>query len=237
VLAGIAEASGWFEAVAIDIDRQARSVGSLPRRVPDRDVRIGPAERVRFRAWFTDSPKRTEFEHFFEAAEPAIRSAVDRVLAVEDALAAAERDDLTGLLNRRGLRRLLAEVDEPFVVVLADLDHLKEINDRQGHAAGDAAIQELARRLAAGRDDDILCRWGGEEFLVVLRRTSIDGAAAWLRRVLASNTDSGSTVTFSAGVAECGSNEQFQAAVDEADRLLYQAKAAGRARVFTFIDR
>lgn len=103
----------------------------------------------------------------------------------------SERDPLTQLANRRHLQRLMQPDDgsepPPFEgsLLLIDLDHFKRINDRHGHAAGDAVLVEVARRLRATlRDEDLVVRWGGEEFLVVARALTQDQAQALAQRLL-----------------------------------------------------
>ena len=157
-------------------------------------------------------------------------------------------DHLTRLSNRRHLedqgQQLLSSSRRygfPVTVLLADVDHFKRVNDTAGHPAGDAVLQELARRMAAVvRDDDVLGRWGGEEFLVLAPGTDGDGArilAERLRTVVSAHpvqTEAGPVaVTISLGGVACdapGYAQLFELAVRTADRNLYQAKAEGRDR-------
>ncbi len=158
----------------------------------------------------------------------------------------ANRDPLTGLYNRRYLddslqreiSRCLRQGD-PLSLVLIDLDHFKAVNDDHGHNAGDLVISQLALALTTlSRASDIVCRFGGEEFLVVLPGTGLEAAEARAeeyRRVFEGTpvpVDNASlSVTLSAGVA-CSYRE---IAPDEliryADQALYQAKETGRNRV------
>jgi diguanylate cyclase (GGDEF)-like protein len=162
--------------------------------------------------------------------------------------ARAERDPLTNLpLRRWFIERLRARLSEahrrglPISLVLLDLDHFKEINDRHGHLAGDRALARLGHLLAARfRSEDLRARWGGEEFIAAFPGERADTAATLARNLLHElehthlESDDGDpfTVTFSAGVAEFprdgGSLEALLRAVD---RRLYAAKAAGRSRV------
>jgi diguanylate cyclase (GGDEF)-like protein len=101
----------------------------------------------------------------------------------------AEIDPLTGLANRRHLqeamRRLGADGSFAGTVFLADLDHFKRINDSLGHAAGDAVLIEVAQRLRSVlRDADLIVRWGGEEFLVIVRALDADAVQALAQRML-----------------------------------------------------
>lgn len=155
----------------------------------------------------------------------------------------ANRDSLTGLLNRRAFNDLLLECHErhaaqPSALVLLDIDHFKQVNDIHGHPAGDAALREVSSRLIAGaRDDDRIARVGGEEFAWLMPGTDSDAATAAAMRALAAISHTamphGSRVTMSAGVAVThgsGSPDELLAA---ADRALYAAKRLGRNRVET----
>ena len=153
-------------------------------------------------------------------------------------------DHLTGLYNRRhlddALHALLASSRRhsfPFTVLLVDVDHFKAVNDRYGHDTGDRALQAVAGALTgAVRTEDLVGRWGGEEFLVLAPFTDPDGAAVLgerLREQVASATagsDVAVTVSIGAAVVE-EPGAATSAVLRAADRLLYDAKAAGRDRV------
>ncbi len=155
-------------------------------------------------------------------------------------------DPLTGLDNRRSLearldKRLARRGGERagFACLLFDLDHFKRINDEHGHATGDAVLRDVASLLRARvRDDDIVCRWGGEEILVALWGCGEEQAlrrAEELREAIADLYGQGSVparITASIGVAcypEAGEN--LHRLADAADEALYRAKRAGRNRV------
>ncbi len=157
--------------------------------------------------------------------------------------AMATTDKLTGLANRQAFELLvsqaLAEAQREggtLTAIMLDLDRFKAVNDRHGHLAGDAVLQGVARTIRAElRASDIVCRWGGEEFLVVLKRTPLAQAMALaeqLREAVARETFShaGRSIgmTISAGVAEREADEPVEAFLDRADRALYEAKEAGR---------
>ena len=103
----------------------------------------------------------------------------------------ATRDHLTGLANRReGLRQAGEEMGRagrtgnPLFAMMIDIDHFKKINDTHGHAAGDAVLQEVARRMKSGvREYDVLCRYGGEEFLVITPESGISQAISVAERL------------------------------------------------------
>jgi diguanylate cyclase (GGDEF)-like protein len=152
----------------------------------------------------------------------------------------ANTDELTGLPNRRPVWALVtekAERDEVISIALIDIDHFKRLNDARGHAAGDEALVKIARRLRSmTRDGDIIGRWGGEEFVAVLRGGA-DEALQAMERIRAAVARAGE-VTVSIGVAAREPGEDPWSALRRADRALYDAKRAGRDRVFvapTFI--
>lgn len=159
----------------------------------------------------------------------------------------ATRDPLTGLPNRQHaqdqLMLDLARQDEggpPVCLAFIDLDHFKGVNDTHGHAAGDAVLQHFAREARSQlRDIDLLARWGGEEFLLVLRDTGqADAAASVVARIRARlqaatlqvGDDATVRIGFSAGVVLRMRGETLEHAVMRADRALYCAKALGRGR-------
>jgi diguanylate cyclase (GGDEF)-like protein len=155
----------------------------------------------------------------------------------------AQVDELTRLSNRRHVFELLkselarsARSTEPLSLVLIDLDHFKAVNDRHGHAVGDAVLREFGQALREGlRETDGAGRWGGEEFLLVLPHMHADAAADFVDRlrsaVAGRRLDPAIPelrVNFSAGVSQCVAGEIVQDAIARADRALYEAKDAGR---------
>jgi diguanylate cyclase (GGDEF)-like protein len=166
--------------------------------------------------------------------------------ALERIRALATHDELTGLSNRRAaLERMHGELavrgrpDPLLSLALMDIDHFKLVNDAYGHAGGDVVLHRFGEcAQAAVRAGDMLARWGGEEFLLVMPATSLDQALAAMERVRealhnASFDDvaPGLRVTFSAGVAECAGQGDLDAAIARADAAMYEAKRAGRDRV------
>jgi diguanylate cyclase (GGDEF)-like protein len=154
--------------------------------------------------------------------------------------ALAERDGLTGLYNRRAgenlLTKLVASPETSDALVLFDIDHFKRINDEHGHPAGDEVLRQVARRCEALlRREDVFARWGGEEFLVLVRGTREEGgvnAAEHLRQaVCGAPIAPAGTVSASFGVARFRPSDTVESWVARADTALYAAKSAGRNRV------
>jgi diguanylate cyclase (GGDEF)-like protein len=154
--------------------------------------------------------------------------AFDRLQATQVLLDASLRDALTGVGNRRRADALLAQVKPGDAVVLLDLDHFKSVNDRFGHAVGDEVLVALAKYLDRSlRDGDAVARFGGEEFLVVLRQAGPNATGA-MERLMAGWRRTDPVTTFSAGVAVHVADAKPAATLIAADRALYRAKDAGR---------
>ncbi|WP_150304197.1 GGDEF domain-containing protein [Pseudomonas saliphila] len=163
--------------------------------------------------------------------------------ASESYRAQANSDPLTHILNRHGVQsRFKARpLGSSAALVMIDVDHFKNINDTHGHDFGDRVLVYLAESLKKHtKGGDIVGRWGGEEFLVVLYGTSIDSAAELICRIKdnfhsepLSNNATRVPVTFSAGIANLDRVEDFESAVLQADKRLYMAKEQGRNRVVT----
>jgi diguanylate cyclase (GGDEF)-like protein len=139
-------------------------------------------------------------------------------------------DPLTGVANRRYFDRVLADAwqtGQRLSLVLLDLDHFKEINDSQGHIAGDECLRRVAEQL----EGDVVCRWGGEEFAILLRDTDEATAVAAAEANRTRIATLGLTASF--GVATRVDGEEPQALIERADRVLYAAKRNGRNRVET----
>ncbi len=159
--------------------------------------------------------------------------------------AAARADWLTGCANRRGMiERIECEINRarrsgnPFSLVMFDIDLFKRVNDTWGHEAGDRVLVRIVEAvLERVRGQDVLARWGGEEFLVMLPETNSKGAmivAEDIRRVVESlRTEVGSgcvSVTISLGVVEYSLGTSIDDAIRQADQCLYEAKRQGRNR-------
>jgi len=156
------------------------------------------------------------------------------------------RDELTGLVNRRHMLELLEQERQrcvrsgrTFCVALIDIDHFKQVNDATGHAAGDDVLRAFAREsLAVVRLADVLARWGGDEFVLMLSDARAPLARAGLERLRARTASlairAGGrdlSITLSIGLTEHIAGESVPQALDRADRALYEAKAQGRNRV------
>ncbi|MDE3011242.1 MAG: GGDEF domain-containing protein [Pseudomonadota bacterium] len=158
----------------------------------------------------------------------------------------ATRDMLTGLLNRRAMVEMLARPaprtvrgDGRMALAIIDIDFFKRINDSCGHNVGDAVLHRFAQVLeAAVRKGDLLARWGGEEFLLLMpgitEREGLQALARLRAQVAAEDWAplvGDLPVTFSAGLSGLVAGQDHEAAIERADRALYRAKDSGRDRV------
>lgn len=201
-------------------------------------------------AVFSDVTDLKHFESQLSQANRSLEQRIGEVLQLQEQLhEQATRDGLTGLYNRRHFdQALAAEIarasDENYDVclILADLDHFKTLNDHHGHQAGDAVLQAWSRLLSEEmRGSDILCRYGGEEFAIVLPRCPLEGAAERAerlrlklqQRVLTTPYSSDEIrVTISMGIACTHTIGATPAAlIRAADAALYRAKILGRNRI------
>lgn len=162
----------------------------------------------------------------------------------------ATTDKLTGLLNRQTLDVLFQQAlslarrsNEPLSVVLTDLDHFKAVNDRHGHLKGDAVLARFAACLKQQlRASDVVCRWGGEEFLMILKDCDAAAASALAEKLREATAADGELaalvpggITASFGVAQHTEGESVESLVGRADRAMYAAKQEGRNRVKTSV--
>lgn len=164
----------------------------------------------------------------------------------------ATQDALTGLLNRRSFLQRLSEEASATArhslqtcLALIDVDHFKSVNDTYGHPAGDAVLVGVAQRLGQSvRGEDTVARFGGEEFVILLRHTNLTGGQILLdrlREVVAGTpfkvpTPDGEqqiNITFSAGLTQLGKSDSCERVLERADVALYEAKRTGRNRVIT----
>nr|WP_136251461.1 diguanylate cyclase [Ningiella ruwaisensis] len=158
-------------------------------------------------------------------------------------------DPLTGLMNRRYFdKRLLAESrrsrreKRPLALAMLDIDHFKKINDNFGHIAGDACLKHFASILQnhIKRPSDVICRYGGEEFVAILPATDLEGAQTLMEKVRKAleqspaefeNQSIKMTVSIGLSAKEIAGDKEQEALLDKADRLLYEAKESGRNKV------
>jgi diguanylate cyclase (GGDEF)-like protein len=167
-------------------------------------------------------------------------------IALAQAEYLAQHDPLTGLHNRRAFFDLSKAAwaqthrnARPLSVLMLDIDHFKQINDRHGHEAGDKLLVTVSRLLLTTRRvGDLLARWGGEEFVLLLPETDLHQARQFAERIRQIIQESGATpepdairCTTSIGVAEYAGDTNLDALIARADARLYEAKAGGRNKV------
>ena len=167
---------------------------------------------------------------------------------LEQAKSEALLDPLTGLKNRRGFELAVRELGtsgSPFrgaALVLADIDHFKQINDKHGHLLGDKILRAIGQTLQSNiKGRDIAARPGGDEFAILLQQTPLAGARALAEQIRsavaagrirrADSKEQPGSVTLSIGVAAGGSDDTLESLLARADAALYAAKRAGRNRV------
>lgn len=194
---------------------------------------------------------REKIQHQLETANARLQNQIEEITALRDDLRElAVRDVLTGLYNRRYLEEQLAldviksqQSGQPISVLMLDIDHFKAFNDTHGHKAGDVVLQTLGRLLSTQvRQSDVACRYGGEEFVIIMPNTHLEDAhhrAEGLRHAFEKSRIQHETTTLSAtlsiGVATYPDHGlSYEELLDHADHALYQAKASGRNCVMTY---
>jgi diguanylate cyclase len=239
------------QAVATDLEKTARTVRhSLAKyhtsisKFKDRVGRLN------------EQGEETAWKELCQEAEsilaPTLRLATQMAIAYDDirqqsanlmTFTEVRTDPLTGLNNRRGLDdtlsthlALMNRYQSPFAVAMLDIDHFKQVNDREGHLNGDRVLQQLSRILEeCVRETDLLARYGGEEFVVVMPQTDLAGACMLTER-LRCEVANRMKITVSGGVTAASGSDTAESLVGHADTALYSAKAAGRNRVFCYTD-
>lgn len=170
------------------------------------------------------------------------RQKEELLLAVAKIQTLATVDELTSLANRRHMNAVLQEQSargELVCIALLDIDFFKSVNDRYGHATGDRVLRLFADTARAElRGNDVLARWGGEEFLLMLPDTTLPDASRVLERMArrfsacsVEGIDPGIHITFSAGVTQRAGAESLDATISRADKAMYEAKSGGRNRI------
>jgi diguanylate cyclase len=231
------EDSGQFEAALRDTRSRLTGASSLE------SVHAIIAELARET---TRMHSATEAVH--EKLESRAREVEHLTQQLEQAKTEALLDPLTGLKNRRGFELAVRELTvsgSPFkgaALVLADIDHFKQINDKHGHLLGDKILRAIGQTLQTNiKGRDIAARPGGDEFAILLQQTPLSGARALAEQIRAAvaagrirrsdSKEQPGTVTLSIGVAEGGSDDTLESMLARADAALYAAKRAGRNRV------
>jgi diguanylate cyclase (GGDEF)-like protein/PAS domain S-box-containing protein len=209
-------------------------------RIDDLEVELLTSSGRRF--WASVSGQRLRF-----AGDDALLAAIVDVtaqkLAREDLIAQATHDALTGVFNRRHVEDLLGKEVEraerharPLAVAILDVDHFKRVNDTHGHQAGDEVLRAISERCRATlRANDVLGRYGGEEFVIVFPETKLEKAGAVAERLRAAVAGSRITianvslgVTVSIGLAAHAPGQRMDELLRRADAALYTAKQDGR---------
>jgi diguanylate cyclase (GGDEF)-like protein len=178
----------------------------------------------------------------FEAVATQTGSRIGMLRVMSATTLQAATDPLTGLLNRRAFENrvhALLRAHEPFALAMGDLDHFKRLNDTHGHDAGDRALRLFSRVLQRSlRAEDIVSRYGGEEFVVVFPDRTAAQAAAALERMqeqlvvaLAEGSVPGFTVSY--GITDSTQSQELDEMCRIADAALFRAKREGRNRVVT----
>jgi diguanylate cyclase (GGDEF)-like protein len=174
----------------------------------------------------------------------------DRIKCLEQELEVATKesrtDHLTGVLTRRAFEKELSKVESNFerntieyAVVFVDIDFFKKINDSYGHEAGDVILKTFAKILEKQtREYDVICRYGGEEFVAIVHfklKRELLGYLKRLKTIVAENKfvyeDKRIQITFSAGVSVRSQYKTYEEAIKKADELLYEAKNNGRNKI------
>jgi len=169
---------------------------------------------------------------------------ISRVIAEKEAITkVAQKDELTQIYNRTKFNSMLsfalrnAEIyNEPFTIILFDIDHFKEVNDKYGHNVGDQVLIQLASLIKSQlRNQDTFARWGGEEFIILSESATQDDSHVLANRLRKTIEDfpfaSVEHLTCSFGLSQCENNDTATSLLKRADDALYKAKESGRNKV------
>jgi len=186
-------------------------------------------------------------ETFHGSHVESLEESIESLQAKQEELRTqAITDSLTGMVNHEQVFSELARVLNaaqreriPLCILMADLDHFKKVNDTYGHQSGDMVLRETSERIKASlRDFDLVGRYGGEEFMILLVNTTLDTAGLIAERIrIAIESDTMPTisqpitVTMSMGIAAAGEADTVETLVERADKALYNAKNGGRNQV------
>ncbi|MBL8511526.1 MAG: GGDEF domain-containing protein [Betaproteobacteria bacterium] len=173
-----------------------------------------------------------------------IRDLSERARLIDELAQAASFDALTGIVNRRYASTALVNelmrckrFNRVMSIAMFDLDHFKDINDRFGHPFGDTVLKSVVNTVSETlRATDLFCRWGGEEFIVLLPETSYASAMIWAQRAcrmigavpVMNDDDQPVSVTASFGVVETNGRDTIEQVISRVDQALYRAKDKGR---------
>jgi diguanylate cyclase (GGDEF)-like protein/PAS domain S-box-containing protein len=227
--------------------RQGHFVESVRRGDLDRDLQVLLPDGHSIDVWFSTSRLRGGREDSYLVLV-TMRDVTERLQQRENLHRLSVTDEVTGLFNRRHLRSVgMVELERACrynlmpVCVFVDIDHFKELNDEHGHAVGDRALAAVADRLVSTvRKVDLVCRYGGDEFVVLALVPSVEGAHSLASRI----KDAASTIEEIEGLPvkltlSCGAIYSAHPALveldellDRADRLMLEAKRSGRDRHF-----
>ncbi len=239
------------QVVTCELEQLCRDGGSVPTEVVASYLFDGDGVPRQMLGITRDVSERKRAEQALRESNRQLQLRLDEIGRLQSALQEqAVRDGLTGLFNRRYLDGILdREVSRarregsPLALVMLDIDHFKRVNDTYGHQAGDEVLRVLAATLQADiRAEDTACRYGGEEFLILLPNmplaAAIERAEGWRRAVEALTVGHGEfaiTFTISLGVAAYPEHGKTPDDLTRcADQALYRAKAAGRNRVLAY---
>lgn len=215
--------AGWTRlfSVPVDLDGEIVGVYLALGRIPAADDRV----------------VRTNSDQRISSLLDVTRLLIGRWRTQDRLVLAATSDSLTGVANREAFNDAIATVEDPYAVLYVDVDSFKEINDRWGHAVGDQVLIDVARRIERSCDpDDLVARFGGDEFVVLLRDIDADTARRVGERIIAASSErlrdgvGPERVTLSVGLA-VGGGAGAADAVDAADRAMLIAKREGRNRL------
>ncbi|MDQ2069966.1 tetratricopeptide repeat-containing diguanylate cyclase [Natronospira bacteriovora] len=241
--------------VVMDIALDGEADGFLILQSTRNHSAFGQADAERFQRFrrhaisaFRNARQMTALERENERAENALK----RMTAAQEELRRLARTDtLTTLPNRRAAEEWMKQEahrvrrhQRPLTVALADIDHFKRINDELGHDAGDEVLKAVAEKLSRRvRNEDLVARWGGEEFLLLLPETDLAGGESLANNLRTLVTDSplmheGKPISISVtfGLALFSPGESLHDTLKRADAALYQGKAMGRNRVITEVE-
>lgn len=241
-LASMSESTGQYQSKVESYSERIKSaedIGSLSALVQSllEDTRLAQADILRSRDELLAAQRRAN--HYEEQAQKLERE-------LSDVSSLLREDPLTGVLNRRGLAESFAvetarsdRAALPFCAALLDVDNFKKLNDTYGHDAGDRALQHLADIIReAIRPTDVVARFGGEEFVVLMPQTDAEEAVQIMTRVQRQltrgfflNGNKKLLITFSAGVTRRALDEDQSTVLARADQALYEAKSTGKNRV------